>query len=246
MVNTEKSKLEALSDIASIDITLDFDAILQDILKITCNTMNAHSGTMMLVDEKNNELKMVASCGLPANYINRVYEIAKNAGIPITSSPSGTVIQTGKHYVVPNIFEETKNKPWCCLGKELGFSAQIFTPMKRGLKTIGLLNIYMAEVHHFSDEEIVFANIAASQASSVVQNAMMCRRLKNNLTELKDYEENLEQKIKESHKKLYESEKYLNMIIDSSFDGIFVIDEQGRFEFGNDSAFGILGWPRRN
>lgn len=244
MVNTEKSKLKALSDIASIDITLDFDAVLQDILKITCNTMNAHSGTMMLVDEKDNELKLVASCGLPANYIHRIYDIAKNAGIPITSSPSGTVMQTGKYYVVPNIFEESKNKPWCCLGKELGFSAQIFTPMKQGLKTIGLLNIYMAEVHKFTDEEIVFANIAASQASDVVQNAMMCRRLKNNLIELKDYEENLEQKIKESHKKLYESEKYLNMIIDSSFDGIMVFDEHGMFEFGNDSAFGILGWPR--
>ncbi len=50
--------------------------------------------------------------------------------------------------------------------------------------------------------------------------------------------------LKEVYKKLYESEKYLRTIIDSSIDGIAVVDEQGKIEFGNDSFFGIVGWPR--
>ncbi|VVB92104.1 Methyl sulfide methyltransferase-associated sensor [uncultured archaeon] len=39
------------------------------------------------------------------------------------------------------------------------------------------------------------------------------------------------------------NEEYLRMIIDSSPDGITVVDEQGRFEFVNDSFCRIIGWP---
>ncbi len=60
MVNDEKSKLRALNEISLIDITLEFDRILERILDFTCKTMNAHSGTIMLVDEADGELKMVA------------------------------------------------------------------------------------------------------------------------------------------------------------------------------------------
>lgn len=245
MGKNESTKLKALSDIASIDISLEFSGILQRILQITCKSMNAHSGTIMLVDEAaTGELRMVSSHGLPEDYIERVYAAADKAGVPITSSPSGTVLKSGNYYIVPNVFKEPKDEPWYELPKQIGFTAQIFTPMKKGLKIIGLLNVYMKDVHDFTDEEIYFMNIAASQASSVVQNARMCSKLKNSLLELKDHEQHLEEKIKETHKVLYESEKYLKTIIDSSMDGIFVVDELGKFEFGNDSAFNIFGWQR--
>jgi PAS domain S-box-containing protein len=244
MKNIEKSKLKALSDIASIDISLEFNDILRSILKITCDAIGAKSGTIMLVDELDNNIRMVASYGLPRDYIERVYEAAKKAGVELSSSPSGTVLETGKYYLVPNTFEEPKNKPFNDLPRELGFSSQIFTPMKKGAKVIGLLNVYWAEPRRFTDEEIDFVTIAASQASSVVQNARLCGSLENNVLELKQYKDHLEDKIKEVRKKLYDSERYLRTIIESSFDGIHVVDENGRFEFGNDSVFKILGWPR--
>jgi PAS domain S-box-containing protein len=244
MDEKESTKLKTLSDIASIDISLEFNEILHNILKITCETMNAHSGTIMLVDEDTDELKMVSSYGLPENYIENVYASAKKAGVHLTSSPSGAVLRTGKYYAVSNLFKEPKARPWYHLGRDLGITAQIFTPMKRGLKVIGLLNVYMSEIHDFTDEEINFVTVAASQASSVVQNARMCIRLKNNIDELKDYKEQLEDGIKQTHAKLFESEKYLRTIIESSLDGILVLDSMGRFEFGNASAINILCWPR--
>ena len=244
MDKRESIKLKALSDIASIDITLEFDNILHEILKITCETMNAHSGTIMLVDEHTKELKMVSSYGLPDDYIQRVYAAARKAGVPITSSPSGAVLRTGNYYLVPNIFKEPKDRPWFELTRQIGFSAQLFTPLKQGLKVIGLLNIYMEKVHDFTEEEINFVTIAASQASSVVQNAKMCMKLKNNIQELSGYKEHLEGKVKETYKALFYSERYLRTIIDSSIDGIAVIDDQGKIEFGNDSFFNIVGWPR--
>lgn len=244
MEKNAASKLKALSDIASIDITLEFEEILNTILKITCETMDAHSGTIMLVDENTNELKMVVSCGLPDDYITRVNEAAEKAGVPISYSPSGIVLDTGKYYLVPEILKEPRDEPWYHLSKECGFSSQLFSPIKRGNNVIGLLNIYWAEPREFMDEEINFASIAASQASSVVQNAKMCESLKGNIHELNEYQEKLEEKLKIKHRELFESENYLKTIIKSSLDGIIVIDENGRFEFGNDSTFIILGWPK--
>ncbi|MCJ7648201.1 MAG: PAS domain S-box protein, partial [Candidatus Lokiarchaeota archaeon] len=85
--------------------------------------------------------------------------------------------------------------------------------------------------------------IAASQAASVVQNARICTRLKNNVNELNVYKKHLEEKIAETYKELYNSENYLKTIITSSIDGITVIDEHGNFEFANDSFFNIIEWP---
>ncbi|MDL5501777.1 MAG: hypothetical protein QSU88_01030, partial [Candidatus Methanoperedens sp.] len=47
----------------------------------------------------------------------------------------------------------------------------------------------------------------------------------------------LEELLLEQEEKSILSEKYLWMIIESSLYGITVVDENGKFEFGNDSFF---------
>jgi PAS domain S-box-containing protein len=237
----ENSKLKALSDIASIDITLEFNQILYDILKITCEAMSAYAGTLMLTDKDENQLRMVASYGLGKDYPKRVHEAAREAGVPLTYSPSGIVMRTGKHYIVPNVFEERRGNPWLYLTKELGFSSIIFTPMKRGLEVIGLLNVYMAQVHQFTDDEINFVTIAASQASSVVQNAKLCIRLKDNIQELNLYKENLEEKIKEAYNELYQSEVKHKELFENAQDAMYVVDTEGYFLKMNQVGLQILG-----
>jgi len=132
----ESTKLKALSEISSIDITLDFEFILKNILKITCSAMKALAGTIMLVEKESGELKMVSSYGFPYNYPEIVHEAAKKAGVKLTSSPSGTVLETGKYYLVPDIFKEPKTKPWYDITRELGFSSIIYNPMKDVTVTI--------------------------------------------------------------------------------------------------------------
>ena len=47
-----------------------------------------------------------------------------------------------------------------------------------------------------------------------------------------------------SEEKLFHHEEYLKIIVGSSLDGITVVDEQGKFEFANDSFFRIIEWPK--
>ena len=48
----------------------------------------------------------------------------------------------------------------------------------------------------------------------------------------------------DKNKKLFHHEEYLRIIVGSSLDGITVVDEQGKFEFANDSFFRIIEWPK--
>jgi PAS domain S-box-containing protein len=171
--------LKAVQDISKIDLRRDLKQILTEILTIVGDEMDAHSGSIMLVNERTDKLEMVATFGLPDDYIERVY----SRGVPLTSSPSGVVLSTGRYYLVPNVFEESRVKPWLDLARELGFSAQIFMPMKEKNKVTGLLNIYMANPHEFTESEIAFLTIAAGHAAAVIENAKYAGRLVEQINE---------------------------------------------------------------
>ncbi|MCZ7357872.1 MAG: PAS domain S-box protein [Candidatus Methanoperedens sp.] len=48
---------------------------------------------------------------------------------------------------------------------------------------------------------------------------------------------------KRAEEKLKESNNYIDTIIKTSVDGIFVVDTEGKFEYGNVAFSKILGWP---
>jgi PAS domain S-box-containing protein len=191
-----KTKLKALLSISKIDLKTDLKQILNEILNRVGDAMGAHSGSIMLLNEETGELEMVATLGLPDDYIEMVY----SKGVPLTTSPSGVVLKTGHYYLVPNVIEEPRDKPWMDLARELGFSAQIFMPMKQKDEVIGLLNIYMANPHEFTEIEITFLTVAASQAAAVIENARLYANLFRKKREL-EREINEHKRVEEEKRK---------------------------------------------
>jgi PAS domain S-box-containing protein len=215
-------KNEALLAIASMDISLEFDMILNSIVDITCVAMNAPSGTMMLVEEETGVLRISASYGLGHEYIERIDKAARN-GVSLSSGPQGTAFETGTGCHVSNIFKEPGSRPWYDISRELGFSSQIYAPMKIGTKTTGLLNVHWAKPRQFTDDEINFVTAAASQAAIVVQNAQICAGLKMNIKELK------------------ESETKYRRIFENANDSFYIHDAEGYFKEVNKSIIKLLG-----
>jgi PAS domain S-box-containing protein len=162
-------ELEALLKISSIDLTKDLTQILEEILTVTGSAMAAHSGSVMFVDEPTGDLGLIATFGLPTDYIARVHA----RGIPTTCSSFSTAAETDEYYVVSNLFAEPCDTPWADLGREFGFSAQLVMPLKLRNEIIGLLTLHMAEPHEFAQHEIIFARIAASHAAAVTANARL-------------------------------------------------------------------------
>jgi PAS domain S-box-containing protein len=211
-----ESELQALLSISQIDLRRDFNQLLDEILAIVTNEVGGNAGTMMLVNEETGKLEMVAAFGLGGDYIDRIYA----RGVPITSSPSGEVLKTGKYYEVPNIFDEPRDKWWADIGRKLGFSAQLFMPMKREDEVIGLLNIYMEEPYHYTDNEITFVSIAASQAATVIEKVRLYQQALEKRKEL----ENEIKARKKTEETLEENKRLLNKIFALSPLGIGLVD----------------------
>jgi PAS domain S-box-containing protein len=49
---------------------------------------------------------------------------------------------------------------------------------------------------------------------------------------------------KQAEQEVQDAKNYLEAIITASHDGILVFDADGRFEFGNQATFRLLGWPK--
>ena len=227
------SALKALSSISQIDLTQSLKQILEEILIIAGEEMGAHSGSFILINEETGEIELVATFGLPDDYIERVY----SKGVQITNSPAGEVLEAGKYYVVPNIFDEPGDKPWTDFARELGFSAQLFMPMKHNGEIIGLLNIYMAEPHKYTQNEIAFVSIAASQAAAVIENARLYAKINKEKSEL-------ESEITE-HKRVeelfWESKEILNNILSASPIGIGIVKDR-KLSWTNERMLEMMGF----
>jgi len=211
-------KLETLLNISQIDLTTPLNQLLEAILTTVGREMQAHSGSVMLVNEETGELDMAATFGLPDDYIDRIYV----RGVLITCSPSDEVLKTGKFYEVPNIFEEPRDKWWADLGRELGFSAQLFMPMKHNGRIIGLLNIYMAEPHEYTRDEIAFVSIAASQAAATIEHARLYAKIEKEKTVLES-EVTEHKRVEEL---LWASKGILSNILSASPIGIGIVKER--------------------
>ena len=165
-----KLDLQALLRISELDLTKNFNLILEEILSIVGEAIGAASGSIMLVNVEAGELEMVATFGLPEGYIERVY----STGVLIADPP---FVEIGDYYRIPNIFDEPRETPLLDIAREFGFSAQLGLPLKRRGEVIGLLNLYLAEPHEFTEDELTFVSIAASQAAAVIGNARLAARI---------------------------------------------------------------------
>ena len=227
------SALKALSSISQIDLTQSLKQILEEILIIAGEEMGAHSGSFILINEETGEIELVATFGLPDDYIERVY----SKGVQITNSPAGEVLEAGKYYVVPNIFDEPGDKPWADFARELGISAQMFMPMKRRDEVIGLLNIYMADPHEFTEDEIAVGTVAASHAAAVIESIRL-------YTQLSDKKENLEREVT-GHKRvedlLWASREILSNILSASPIGIGIVKDR-KLSWTNERMMELFGF----
>ena len=229
----QTSALKALLMISRIDLAKSLEQILDAMLTIVGHEIGAHSGTIMLVNEETGELVIVATFGLPDDYIERVY----SKGVPITNSPTRVVLETGRYYLVPNIFEEPGDKPWMDLARELGISAQMSMPMKRRDEVIGLLNIYMAEPHEFTEDEIAFGTVAASQAAAVIENA----RLYAGIDKEKVGLESKAPEHKYVQELLWKSKEILSNILSASPIGIGIVKDR-RLSWTNERMMELFGF----
>ncbi len=141
------------------------DEILNLIVVVTAEMLDSKICSIMLLDEKRNELAIKATQSLSEDY-------KKKPPLKVSKSLSGEVVKTGKPLTVYDVQKDEKYVYRDLAIKE-DLTSMLAVPMIVKDKRIGVINIYTKEPHAFNQEEIDILQMVANQAAVAVENTKL-------------------------------------------------------------------------
>jgi two-component system, response regulator PdtaR len=159
-------QIKALSKISKA-ITSDFylDDILRLIVTVTAEVLGSNICSLMLIDEKTNELVVRATQSISEEY-------NKKPPLKIGEGIAGKVALENKPIAVKDVTKEKEYKHKDIAKKE-GLSSLLCVPMSVKGKVIGVINCYTSKPYNFSDEEIEVLTTIANQAAVAIENTQL-------------------------------------------------------------------------
>jgi nitrate/nitrite-specific signal transduction histidine kinase len=178
-VETENNNLANLY-VASYQLhsTLDFNEVLRIVLEIVINLIGAEKFSILLMDEKTNELIPVASEGLPME------EMPK---IKIGEGTMGTVAKEGESY-----FSESTAYAERIDAK----SPMVCIPLKIKEHVIGVISIYslFIQKQQFSNVDYELFNLLAGHAATAIFSSKLYTQSERKLTTIQSFLDLLKEK----------------------------------------------------
>jgi two-component system, response regulator PdtaR len=156
-------QIKALSKISkAITSELYLDDILRLIVTVTAEVFGSNICSLMLVDEKNNQLVVRAAPSISEEY-------NKKPPLKIGEGVAGRVAKENKPVVVKDVTKEKEYKHKDIAKKE-GLSSLLCVPMSVKGKIIGVINCYTSKPYNFSADEIEMLTTIANQAAVAIEN----------------------------------------------------------------------------
>ncbi len=141
------------------------DEILNLIVVVTAEMLNSKICSIMLLDDKKEELAIVATQSLSKEYKTK-------PNIKVDKSLSGEVIKSKKPIAVYDVRQEERYAYRDLAVKE-ELTSMLSVPMVVKDKAIGIINVYTKTPHHFTQEEIDVLQMIANQAAVAVENTKL-------------------------------------------------------------------------
>ncbi len=152
--------------LGKVSSTIVSDMYLEDILKIivamTAETMGAKISSLMLLNDKGDELKLAATQSLSREYLNK-------PNVKVGQSISGKAVSEKRPIAVLDVQKDPKyNFPE--IAKREKLVSMLAVPLMVKGKVIGVLNTYTSKPHKFSEREIGLVSAVANQAAVAIYN----------------------------------------------------------------------------
>ncbi|MEN3014335.1 MAG: GAF domain-containing protein [Endomicrobiia bacterium] len=163
-------EIQTLSLISSTIVSSKFlDDILSQIVKLTADMFGSKICSIMLLDEKKEELIIKATQSLSEKYKNK-------PPVKVGSSISGLAVKERKPIFVLDVKKDPRYM-FPSIAEEEGLCSMLAVPMVVKDKIIGVLNVYTATEYEFSQEEIDILQAIANQAALAIENARLFEEL---------------------------------------------------------------------
>jgi len=165
-IDKKAKQLDLLSEI-SRTIVSDYylKEILQLIVTMTAQVMESKICSIMLLDEKKQELVIASSQSLSKEYLTK-----KN--LKVGQSISGKVVKERRPITVLDVTKES-GYMYPGVAKKEGLVSMLCVPMMIKDRVIGVINSYTQHQYKFSEEEIGILQAIANQAAVAIENTRL-------------------------------------------------------------------------
>jgi len=158
---------EQINALSKISKAIASDVYLEDILRlivtVTAEMMDSNICSLMLIDEKKNELVIRATQSISEEY-------NKKPSLKIGEGVAGKVVKENKPIAIKDVTKEKEYKHKDIAKKE-GLCSLLCVPLAVKNKVIGVINCYTSVPHDFSETEINILTSVANQAAVAIENA---------------------------------------------------------------------------
>ena len=171
----ELNFLKGLQEVSkAINSALDVKKVLQLLVKTATTALDIKAAAVRLLDEKRQQMELVASYGLSERYITKG---------PVTADKSIAEAMLGKAVSIYDVGHDPR-ATYPKEAAEEGIKSILSVPIALKGNVIGVLRIYTSDPRDFSDDEITFISSLAEQAALAMENARMFQKLKGEYEEL--------------------------------------------------------------
>lgn len=157
---------EQVKALAKISKAITSELYLEDILRlivtVTAELLGSNICSLMLIDEKTNELVVRATQSVSEEY-NKKLPLKIGEGI------AGKAAKENKPIAVKDVTKEKEYKHKDIAKKE-GLSSLLSVPLAVKGKVIGVINCYTHKPHDFSPAEVEILTTIANQAAVAIEN----------------------------------------------------------------------------
>lgn len=147
----------------------DLDSILDQVMMVTIESMHSNAGAIHLVDERSNELYLVAQGNIPLD----VQEPFRN--LSATDGFWYSILESTNPVVIPDIEARDDLPVEIRRLSEMGNRAFIGTPIRTKGKTLGLLSNFVASVMDFTIEDVTVYMTIADQIGRLIERARLSK-----------------------------------------------------------------------
>lgn len=166
MAKTSRSLQKDIDTLGKVSSTIVSEMYLEDILKIivamTAEVMGSKVCSMMLLSEKGDELKLVATQSLSKEYLNK-------PNVKVGQSISGRAVSAKKPIIVLDV-KKDPSYMFPELAKKEKLCSMLAVPLMVKGKVIGVLNCYTSKKHKFTEREVKLVSAVGNQAAIVIHN----------------------------------------------------------------------------
>ncbi|NOY78836.1 MAG: PAS domain S-box protein [Calditrichaeota bacterium] len=166
----------------------------------------------------------VAASGKDTSYLNAItirWDDSKSG-----QGPTGMAVKTRKPFVMRDILNDPRYKPWRSEALKRGYHSSAAFPIIIDDELYGVLNVYSTLPDGFDSEEVDLLSELSRDLAFAVDSLRRKKR-----------EADIKQALRESE------EKYRS-IFENALDAIYIQDREGRFLDVNPAAEKMYGYPR--